>query len=359
MRIGLVGLEKSGKTTIFNALTGSDAQTNAYAATRPEPNVAVVPVADPRVERLVSMYNPKKTTYASIECMDFVGFTAGEDKKQVFSPSELALVKNADALALVLRNFSHETIDGLLGPADPLREKDTIMTELILSDFILAESRLERIDHFMKRGAATPDMEIEKKTLIKVCEGLSSDRPITSLGLSPEELRPLRGFRFLTEKPVMLILNSDENNFSRNGGLVNALNNGMRMVEFAGLFEMELGKLAHDEAKEFMEDMKIEASAKERLTMLAYDVLGYITFFTVGPDEVKAWTVKKGDTAVDAAGTIHSDLARGFIRAECFSYEDLMDLGSEKALRDKGLLRLEGKTYLVKDGDIMSIRFNA
>ncbi|HQI02678.1 MAG TPA: 50S ribosome-binding GTPase, partial [Deltaproteobacteria bacterium] len=171
MRIGLIGLEKSGKTTIFNALTGSDARTNAYAATRPEPNIAVVPVADARVERLVSMYNPKKTTYAVIECMDFVGFAAGEDKKQIFSPSELSLVKNADALALVLRNFSHETIDSLLGPSDPLRDKETVMTELILSDLILAESRLERIDHFMKRGAATPDMEAEKKTLVKVCEG--------------------------------------------------------------------------------------------------------------------------------------------------------------------------------------------
>jgi hypothetical protein len=359
MRIGLIGLEKSGKTTIFNALTGSDARTNAYAATRPEPNIAVVPVADPRVERLVSMYNPKKTTYAVIECMDFVGFAAGEDKKQIFSPSELSLVKNADALALVLRNFSHETIDSLLGPSDPLRDKETVMTELILSDLILAESRLERIDHFMKRGAATPDMEAEKKTLVKVCEGLGNNRPISSLGLSPEELKPLRGFRFLTEKPMMVILNSDENNFSKSSAFADALEGGLAMVEFAGLFEMELGKLAEDEAKEFMEDMKIEASAKERLTMLAYDVLGYITFFTVGPDEVKAWTIKKGDTAVDAAGAIHSDLARGFIRAECFSYEDLIGLGSEKALRDKGLLRLEGKTYLVKDGDIMSIRFNA
>lgn len=359
MRIGLIGLEKSGKTTIFNALTGSDVQTNTYAATRPEPNIAVVPVADPRVEKLVRMYNPKKTTYASIECMDFVGFAASEDKKEVFSPSELALVKNADALALVLRNFSHETIDGLLGLSDPARDKGTIITELILSDLILAESRLERIDHFTKRGAATPDMEIEKKTLLKVCEGLSSDRPISSLGLSQEDLKPLRGFRFLTEKPMMVILNSDETNFAKSGGPADLLDNGLRMVEFAGLFEMELSRLDEAEAREFMEDMKIEASAKERLTMLAYDVLGYITFFTVGPDEVKAWTIMKGDTAVAAAGTIHSDLARGFIRAECFSYENLMSLGSEKALRDKGLFRLEGKTYLVQDGDIMSIRFNA
>lgn len=359
MRIGLIGLEKSGKTTIFNALTGSDIETNAFASSRPEPNIAVVQVTDPRVEKLNDMYRPKKTTYATIECMDFVGFASGEEKKQLFSPSELALVKNADALALVLRNFSHEMLDGIMGPPDPSADKETIMTELVLSDLILAESRLERIDHFIKRGAATPDMELEKKTLVKVYEGLEKNMMISSLGLSPEELKPLRGFRFLTEKPVMMILNSDENSFSKNGDLLNSLGKDFRAIEFAGKFEMELGNLDAEEAQAFMEDMGIEASAKDRLSMLAYDVLGYITFFTVGADEVRAWTIQRGDTSVDAAGTIHSDLARGFIRAECFSYQDLVALGSEKALRDKGLFRLEGKNYIVKDGDILSIRFNA
>lgn len=358
MRIGLIGLEKSGKTTIFNALTGSDIETNAFASSRPEPNIAVVQVTDPRVEKLTEMYKPKKITYATIECMDFVGFASGEDKKQIFSASELALVKNADALGLVLRNFSHEMLDGIMGPANPSADKETIITELVLSDLILAETRLERIDHFIKRGAATPDMELEKKVFAKITEGLEKNIMISSLGLSSDELKLLRGYRFLTEKPIMVILNSDESRFAGSSDLLTGLEKDFRTVEFAGKFEMELGKLEADEAAAFMEDMNIEASAKDRLSMLAYEALGYITFFTVGADEVRAWTIQRGDTAVDAAGAIHSDLARGFIRAECFSYKDLIELGSEKALRDKGLFRLEGKNYIVQDGDILSIRFN-
>ncbi len=359
MRIGLIGLEKSGKTTIFNALTGADIETSAYTSTRPEPNIAVVQVADPRVERLTDMYRPKKTTYATIECMDFVGFTSGEEKKQIFSPSELALVKNSDALALMLRNFAHDMLDGIMGSPDPSTDRETIMTELVLSDLVLAETRIERIDHSLKRGAATPEMEIEKKALLKVCEGLGRNLLISSLDLTPEELKQLRGFRFLTEKPIMMIINSDENSFGSNGELMNELGRTFRTLEFAGRFEMELARLSMEEAREFMEDMKIEASARDRLSLLAYEVLGYITFFTVGTDEVRAWTVRLGDTAVDAAGAIHSDLARGFIRAECFSYDDLMRLGSEKALKDKGLFRLEGKTYLVRDGDILNIRHSS
>lgn len=359
MRIGLIGLEKSGKTTIFNALTGSHVETNVFASTKNEPNVAVVQVTDPRVEKLTEMYKPKKTAYAVIECMDFGGFAADEEKKEIFSPAELALVKNSDALALVLRNFSHEMLDGILGGPDPLHDKDTIITELILSDLILAETRLERIEHSIKRGASTPDMDLEKKALLKVSEALNNNRPISSLGLSTDELKPLRGFRFLTEKPVLVILNSDEGGFGTHQDLVSSLEKDFRTVEFAGQFEMELSGLDAEEAREFMEEMKISASAKDRLSMVAYEVLGYITFFTVGADEVRAWTIRKGDTAVDAAGAIHSDLARGFIRAECFSYDDLMSLGSEKALKDKGLFRLEGKTYLVHDGDILNIRHSS
>lgn len=358
MKIGLIGLEKSGKTTIFNALTASNVQTNTFSSSRPEPNIAVVAVADPRVDRLKDMYRPKKTTYASIECVDFVGFSSGEDKKEIFSASELTLVKNADALALVLRNFNDDLIDGIMGQPDPSADLGTIVTELVLSDLIMAENRLERIEHFVMRGAATPDMEIEKKALLKIRDALGNNALISSLDLSPDEVRQLRGFRFLTEKPLMVIVNSDENRFGKSGSLLAAIEESMPAVEFAGRFEMELSGLSLEDAREFMEDMNIEASARDRLTMLAYRVLGYITFFTVGQDEVKAWTIREGDTAVDAAGTIHSDLARGFIRAECFSYDDLMELGSEKALRDKGLFRLEGKNYLVKDGDIMSIRFS-
>ena len=358
MRIGLIGLEKSGKTTIFNALTGSRIDTGTFSQAKPEPNIAVVEVADPRVSELVKMYNPKKTTYATIECVDFVGFSSSEEKKQIFSPSELALVKNSDALALVLRNFDDPILNETLGRPDPLGDADTIMTELVISDLIIAETRMERIEHYMKRGAATAEMGLEKKALEKIIAGLNENKLIRSVDLSPDETRQVRGFQFLTLKPLMVILNSDEDGFGKNQGLISALERHATTIEFAGMFEMELSGLSDDEAREFMEDMNIAASARDRITMCAYTVLGYLTFFTVGPDEVKAWTIRKGDTAVEAAGAIHSDLARGFIRAECFGYDDLICLGSEKAVKDKGLFRLEGKNYLVHDGDVLSIRFS-
>jgi len=358
MRIALIGLEKSGKTTIFNALTGLDIDTEAFNSGRVEPNMAVVEVADPRIAQLCDMYSPKKTTYAVIECVDFVGLGSTHEKKEVFSASELGMIKNMDALALVVRNFTDELLDATYGEPDPLKDISDIITELVISDLIIAENRMERIEHYMKRGAGNPDMELEKKALAKAIDGLNDNKPINTLSLTGEEIRQLRGFQFLTLKPFMVIVNSGDDNFGSNTALISKIERECRSVEFAGRFEMELSGLSPEEAREFMDDMEIRASAKERLTMLAYDVLGYITFFTVGPDEVRAWTIRRGDTAVDAAGAIHSDLARGFIRAECFHYDDFMGLKSEKAVRDKGLFRLEGKNYIVKDGDILSIRFS-
>nr|HOO47613.1 DUF933 domain-containing protein [Deltaproteobacteria bacterium] len=333
MHIGLIGLEKSGKTTIFNALTGSTIDTAAFSQAKKEPNIAVVEVSDPRVARLSEMYQPKKITYATIECMDFVGLPSSEEKKQIFPPSELALIKNADALALVLRNFRDDLIEQTYGAPDSLADMNTLITELIISDLIIAENRMERVEHYIKRGASTPEMGLEKKALERIIEGLNENRLIRDLELSVEEIKHLRGFQFLTLKPLMVILNSDEDSFGCNEELIAGIEKNCKAIEFAGRFEMELGRLSEEEAREFMEDMHIQASARDRLSMLAYAVLGYITFFTVGPDEVRAWTIKDGDTAVAAAGAIHSDLARGFIRAECFHYDSLMELGSEKAIK--------------------------
>lgn len=359
MKIGLIGLTKSGKTTIFNALTGMDIATDQYSASKDEPNIAVVQVTDPRVGALVELYRPKKTTYATLECMDFGGLkNSGGEKKEIFGASELGLIKTADALALVVRNFHDQYIDSVLGEPDALSDIDTIISELVLADLILAETRLERVNHQIQRGAKTPALEMERDALAKIAAFLDKGDLKASPGLTPDEEKAMRGFRFLTLKPMLVILNSDEDAFGRNAELLKRIWDDHKGIEFAGRFEMELSRLDEQEAQAFMEDMGIAASARDRLTMAAYDLLGYISFFTVGPDEVRAWTIRRGDTAVDAAGAIHSDLARGFIRAECFTYEDLMTHGSEKALKDKGLFRLEGKTYLVRDGDILSIRFN-
>jgi len=358
MKIGLIGLKKAGKTTIFNALTCSEIATEAFSSARMEPNLAVVEVADERVRRLAEMYKPRKTTHATLEIIDFVGIAQDQERKEVFSAAELGLIKNVDALALVLRNFSDELLDQTIGKPNPQADMQALISEIILSDLILAETRLERIDHQMKRGVKTPALEQEKAAIERMLAHLNANEPPDRDAISAEHQKLLRGFQFLTLKPLLVILNSEEARFGKDPQLLEQLARRYQAVEFAGRFEMELNRLSEEEAQAFMEDMHIAASARQRLTLLAYDVLGYQTFFTVGPDEVRAWTIHKGDTAVDAAGVIHSDLARGFIRAECFSYDDLMAHGSEKALKEKGLIRLEGKTYPVKDGDILSIRFS-
>jgi len=354
MKIGLIGLTNSGKTTIFNALTKSEAEVTEYASKKVEPNIAVVNVIDERVSSLSSIYKPKKTIYATIEFIDFVLPQKESERSDIFSGASMGMIKNTDALALVVRNFH----DNLTGEPDPLNDINQINDELLLSDLIITENRLERIELSYKRGQKTNELQLEEKTLRKISEQLNGNQPIRDIQLSDYEEKSMRGFQFLTKKPIMIILNSGETNFGRNKDLLKKIKEKYKAIEFTGNFEMELSQLDDDEAKMFMEDMGIEESARNRLTKFAYDIVGYISFFTVGSDEVRAWNIHKGETAVEAAGTIHTDLSRGFIRAECFSYDNLMECGSEKAIREKGLFRLEGKDYIVQDGDILNIRFN-
>jgi len=353
MKIGLLGLPRSGKTTVFNALTKAEAPV-AHSNGKAEPNVSVVKVLDERVDRLSEIYDPRKTIYTSVEFVDFVGLAESAERKDTFSGAAMAMIKNMDALALVVRNFS----DDLLGVPTPLEDVRKISDELTLSDLIVSENRLERIVNGYKRGQRTDGLLKEEKSLRRIMDHLNRNQPIRDLELSAEEEKAARGFQFLTKKPLMVILNSEETNFGKNGSLLIEIEKTQRAIEFAGKFEMELSRLDDDEAALFMEDMGIPESAYRRLTNLAYEILGYISFFTVGSDEVRAWNVRRGDTALDAAAAIHSDLARGFIRAECFSYEACLQYGSEKSIREKGLFRLEGKEYRVQDGDILNIRFN-
>jgi GTP-binding protein YchF len=354
MKIGLVGLPNSGKTTIFNALTRSEAEVTSYANQKAEPHIAVIEVADERIVHLTEMYHPKKTTYAAIEIADFVGFSKGTSNNGGFSQSFVALLKTLDALALVVRNYR----DGLMGEPDPARDVDTILTEFILSDLIITENRLSRIEEWYQRGKRTSELEREEKLLRRIEAELNENRPVRNMSFTKDEELIISGFQFVTHKPMLVILNSDEKNFSTNNELMESLDKRFSTVEFAGKFEMELSRLDDDEGALFMADMGIEESARDRLTRYAYELLGYISFLTVGTDEVRAWTIHRGDTALQAAGAIHSDLARGFIRAECFSYDKLMECGSEKGVRDQGWFRLEGKNYTVRDGDVLSIRFS-
>ncbi len=358
MKIGILGYTNSGKTTIYNALTGSNAEVNPYPSIKSEPNISVVEVFDQRISDLSELYQPKKTVYAKIEYIDFPGLGEDAAKSGAFSASAMSEIKNTDAIAVVVRNFNDEIINESYGKPDPVSKIEEMNSELIITDLIVAENRLEKILLGYKRGIKTPEIQIEEKTLRKITESLSSDIPIRKINLEPEEEKAIRGFRFMSQKSLLVILNSDEESFGNSDEIIDRISENFDVIEFAGKFEMELTGLEEEEKEMFMEDMGIKDSAKNRLTSFSYQMLNLISFFTVGKDEVRAWTINKDENVVNAAGTIHSDLARGFIRAECYSYEDIMKYGSEKELRDRGIFRLEGKDYVVKDGDILNIRFN-
>ena len=354
MKIGFIGLPKSGKTTLFNALTGSSAAVSAYSGGRVGPNLAAVKVGDERVTELSAIYRPKRIVYPTIDIVDFSGVSEGDARSDAFSGDMMKTVRTCDALAIVLRGFGTD----LQGEPSPLVDLRKIEDELLIADLIIAEKRLEKIEAGLKKGLATPALKAEEKVVRRVVEALNAGQAVRELDLDPDAETLVRGFQFLTKKQALVILNSHEALFGRNAAVIDELSARFGTVEFAGEFEMELSRLDEESARAFMEDMGIRESARDRLTALAYGALGYISFFTVGDDEVRAWNVRRNATAVEAAAAIHSDLARGFIAAECFAYEDLMAWGSEKAVKEKGKFLLAGKDYNVKDGDILSIRFN-
>ena len=359
MNIGLLGLEKAGKTTIFNALTGQTAEVGSFGGRNVEPNRGVVDVADSRVEALSKLYQPKKTVYATIGVVDFAGLTSEAASQGVFSSEAMGLIKTADAVALVVRNFSEPVIDETQGQPDPRRDVEKVVGELILGDLIVVERRLERIEADFRRGKKNPAAQAEQKVLLRLESALSDGQPVSSVDLSAEEEKTVAGFQFLSLKPLFVVLNSGEERYGKVGEIVTDLSKDFPVIEFSGQFEMELATLGDAQERElFMQEAGIEVSARERLTRFAYNSLGYLSFFTVGSDEVRAWTIRRGESAVEAAGAIHSDLARGFIRAEVFAYDDLIEVGTEKALKEKGRLRVEGKSYIVSDGDIVHVRFS-
>ncbi|NOZ08120.1 MAG: redox-regulated ATPase YchF [FCB group bacterium] len=353
MKLCLTGLPQSGKSTIFSALTQTEPETG-FSGGKQEPKLAVVEVLDERITKLSQMYDPKKTIYAKIELADFPAPADRSENSNAFPTELLQELKIMDALGVVIRNFD----DTFLGSPKPIEDLDTFSGEMIVADLIVTENRLEKIAHSFARGQKTPELQREHNLLQKIKVQLESDRKVDALDLTAEERKQLRGFQFLTNKPWLIILNSGEEQFHKNDELLEKIREYYPAIEFAGKFEMELSQMEADDAKLFMDDLGITESAAVRLTDSAYKILGYISFFTVGPDEVRAWTIRKGTKAVGAAAAIHNDLARGFIRAECFHYDDLLECGSEKGLRQKGKFRLEGKEYVVRDGDILNIRFN-
>lgn len=364
LHCGIVGLPLCGKTTIFNVITRSGAEVKSYAGGKTDPNRAVVSVPDARVDRLSEVHQPKKTTPAQVEFVDLAGISKGASKGSGLGNAFLSFVADADALLHVIRCFANKQVEHPEGNVDPVRDWDIMDTELILRDLGVVDGRLSRL---RAKKKLTPEETMELD-LLQRCEAhLSEERPLSSLGLSDEEERFLRGFTFLSSKPQIIVLNVDETqggpDFSKipNGAALEAKikSSGASVITVYGQLEMDLLDLSDEEAAEFTAGLSIEEPGRERLISEAYKTLGLISFFTCGPDEVRAWTIRDGQNAVDAAGAIHSDLARGFIRAQVVSYDDYTANGDSLAkCRDTGVLRLEGKDYKVRDGDIIEIRFN-
>lgn len=360
MKLAIIGLANSGKTTIFNALTGLNLETTVYPTSVQEPHLGVVKVPDARVETLTGIYAPRKTIHATVEYIDYVGLARGdaEQNRRVFD-----LIKDADALVHVIRGFEDETIIHPPGSVNPVRDAETVELEMIFGDLELIEKRLERMEHNVKRGKR-PD-EMEKKMLLKCREVLEGEKALRHIAFSEEEQKAMRHLQFMSIKPVVIVFNVGEQdiNSSKTETVISGLSRLFAGAKFSALslcgkIEMEIVQLPEEEAKVFLEDLKITEQALNRLIRVCYELLGVISFLTVGEDEVRAWTITKGTIAQKAARKIHSDIERGFIRAEVISYDDFIACGTMSKAREKGLLRLEGKTYKISDGDIINFRFN-
>lgn len=356
MEIGIVGLPNSGKTTIFNALTRGQAETTAYASGRVEVHTAVVNVPDPRVDMLADLFKPRKVTYAQVTYNDIAGVRA---EKGEFSPQLLNLISTNDALLHVVRCFHNPTVPHPLDSVDPRRDVQLLEEEFMLSDLSIIEGRLERLSK--QKGKGTPQerehMAKEEAVLRRLRVVLEEGRPLRSVDLDEEEERLIRSYAFLSLKPQLVVFNIDDEGEDPSDELTPHWPR-TRGLALRGRLEMELAQMDPEEAQEFMSMFGVEELGLNRVIRESYELLGLISFFTVGEKEVRAWTIRKGSTALDAAATIHTDLARGFIRAEVIRWDELLRVGSLAEARKQGLLRLEGKDYIVQDGEIVHIRFN-
>ncbi|MBQ3443828.1 MAG: redox-regulated ATPase YchF [Selenomonadaceae bacterium] len=361
LEVGIVGLPNVGKSTLFNAITKAGAEAANYPFCTIEPNVGVVAVPDSRLEVLTKLYNSKKTTPASVRFVDIAGLVKGASKGEGLGNKFLEHIRQVDAIAHVVRCFEDENITHVADTIDPLRDIDTIQTELCLADLDIVDKRLAKVAKLLKSGSK--EAKLEAEVLERVKNSLDEAKPARSLGLTEEELSLIRDVNLLTLKPTLYIANVAEDDLAQDNAYVKevrklAAKEGAQVVVICAKVESEIAELDADEAKEFLADLGLEASGLDRLIHAAFDLLGLMTFLTAGADECRAWTIVKGTPAVKAAGKIHSDIERGFIRAEIVNYDDLIKLGSVNAARDKGLVRLEGKDYVMPDGDVTDFRFN-
>ena len=354
MQIGIIGLPQTGKTTIFHALAGGEKAVATFSAGLLKIQTAVTSVPDQRVDRLSAMFNPRKTIYAKVTYADIGGLEKGVGKTGLPGPFVNQLGQ-MDAFVHVLRAFDDPAVPHSEGSIDIGRDLSIVDTEFLLNDLGTVERRLERIDQSIKKGASDREQAAKEKTLFdRMKEWLESEKPLRAMAMTSEEEQGVRGYGLLSLKPTLIVVNAGD----EGAPALQVDAPKTAVVALNGKLEREIAELAPDDAAMFMQEYGISELSRSRVIGLSYDLLGLHSFFTVGEDEVRAWTVGKGATAVEAAGAIHTDLAKGFIRAEVVAYHDLIELGGMNEAKNKGKFRLEGKEYVVKDGDIVHIRHN-
>lgn len=359
MKIGIIGLPTVGKTTLFNLLTGSNAETGAFFGEDREVNIHKAPVPDQRIDKLSAMYQPKKTTYALVEFADIPGLTptSGKEANRKF----LSSVQDAEALVHVVRTFADPSVPFVYEKIDPLRDLEQVQTELLLADMALVETRLERI---AKNKKPRPEEAIEKAALEKYQAALEQELPLSTVELTQDEQAAIYSLAFLTVKPMVIVVNADEEALSEGEFPQSekvkeyAQAHGAPLVIVSAKIEAEINDMEPEDRQVFLEEMGIEESGLAKVTKAAFQRLGLISFFTVGKDEVRAWPIKKGLNARKAAGKIHSDIERGFIRAEVVKYDAFVEAGTWEEAQKQGLTRLEPADYIMVDGDIVNFRFN-
>jgi hypothetical protein len=355
MKTAIIGLPMTGKTSLFTILTGVHQETR-IGSTAARTGVARVP--DTRLDALAELFQPKKTTHATVEYVDMPSIS----KESLRDPSYLASLRVVDAFAHVLRLFADETVPHEKGSVDPRRDLEDVETELILSDLVVVEKRLERLDKDRKK-IKNPELDREFDLLERCKAALEDNRPLRELAIDADDEKRIRGFQFLSRKPILYVLNLGEDDAGklherereyREGSLAGRANTAVTAV--CGKIEAELAELPREEQQDYLASYGLHESGLERLISATYSLLGLMSFLTAGEDECRAWTIPANSTAVKAAGAIHSDFEKKFIRAEVVNWKTIIDLGGYSGARDKGQLRLEGKEYIVKDGDVLVIR---
>jgi ribosome-binding ATPase len=364
MKVGIIGLPGSGKTAVFNAVTGSNAAVGSFSGGA-EANLGVVPVPDDRLNWLSDLYKPKKTSPATVEVIDVAGLVPGSAQKDGFSPQLIQHLRQVDALVHVVRAHTDPSVPHPDGSVNPLRDAELLELELILADLSVVQKRLDKLDQEIqrKKGPEKTTAEQEKEMLLRFKELLTSEQPLRQITLNEEEDKIVRGYTFLSQKPLLLVANIDEAEIGKNDtATLKTLSpfagaKGAPLLAFSARTEMDIAQMAEAERGEFLAALGIEVPGKDKLIQAAYELLRVIPFFTVGDDEVKAWTITAGTIAQEAARKIHSDIARGFIRAEVVPFDGLKECGNWNQSKEKGLMRLEGKEYVVQNGDCINFRF--